>query len=103
MIKDFINIVIAASDEATGRMMANAVINLYKADPATRASVYNHLVFLCMGIELRNPAFFETHPDHHTLMLASFTNVASAIINGDPSIDAEIARLVYDGICSNKG
>lgn len=96
MINEYIsNYVIPASDEETGSMMVLAIGKLYKAEPAMKSTVYNDLVFLNMGIELRNPAFFEAHPEHHVKMMESFKVVATAAMNGDPEIEKELFRIAF--------
>lgn len=103
MISEYIsNYVIPASDEETGRMMMLAIGKLYKAEPAMKSTVYNDLVFLNMGIELCNPVFFETHPEHHTKMLESFKVVATAALNGDPEIEKELIRICIHSMRARK-
>lgn len=103
MISEYIsNYVIPASDEETGKMMMLAIGKLCKAESAMKSMMYNDLVFLNMGIELRNPAFFETHPDHHAKMLESFKVVATAALNGDPEVEKELFRITFRSMRARK-
>lgn len=95
MIIEYIDTyVVPASDEETGKAMIRAFLRLYTAEPDMKPTVYNDLVFLNMGIELRNPAFFEAHPGTHEKMLESFKKVATAAMNGDLEIENELFSII---------
>lgn len=102
MIESFIKTYIEpVSGKGAARSMLTAIINLYRSTNSSgqeTTTIYNRLVFMCMGIDIDAEKKGLNSSERHANMMFNFVDLTNNIINKDPSIDREIGDLIFKGI-----